>query len=181
MTLIHDHRKLSVSVALLAALAAVLAALAQAWLWVPLTHSSARERWDRQDLRHYEMEVVAQADGIDLHLLVEVRDEQLVRGVNLRTGSRLTADQLAPYLIWLPIERLFDRIEVQRYSGTSWRHQVAELSPWIAQQLRWCLVRPLHAVYDPQRGYPSAVRFRHNICSPRKALDVRIGITPLPN
>lgn len=162
-------------------LVAVLAVVLSAYLFhAPFTYESAHARWEQQALEHYALEVEARDDQIDLHLLLEVRDERLVSGVNLRTGKRLTADDLAPQLTWLPVERLFDRIELERYISTTWRHQVADLAPWVAQQLSWCYVRPMHVAYDPQLGYPATLRFRHNVCSTHNALDVRFVVTPLP-
>jgi hypothetical protein len=182
MTAIRAHPRLCGALCTLLVLAAVVVTMLPQ-LRPPLTHRGARELWGQQGLRHYEMDVEAHADHIALHLTIEVRDEGLVRGVNMHTGASLTADDLAPYLIWLPIEHLFDWIELQRYSGsgTSWQREVANLAPAVAQQLRWCLVRPMQASYDPQLGYPATVQFRHNVCSPQKALKVQIHVTPLPN
>jgi hypothetical protein len=181
MTLIHRHRKVWGTLGLLLALVAAMLAVLLAQVRSPLTYSSARERWERQAPQHYELEVEAQAEGVAMHLLLEVRDEQLVRGINLRTGALLTADHLAPYRTWLPIDRLFDLIELRSYGGNTWRHRVAALTPGVAQQLQWCLARPMRVGYDPQLGYPATVRFRENVCSPNEPLEVHLGVTPLPN
>jgi hypothetical protein len=181
MARIRGHPKLFGSLgALFAALALTLAIL-PAQLPAPLTHESARAAWARQALRHYSMEVAAQTDNVNLHLLLEVRDERFLGGVNLRTGAQLTPNDLAPYLIWLPVDRLFDWIELQRYVDNTWQRRVADLAPWAAQQLGWCYAQSLRASYDPQLGYPATVHFRKNVCSPHDGLEVHISITPLPN
>jgi hypothetical protein len=78
---------------------------------------------------------------------------------------------------WMPIDRLFDQLEVWSRRMT-WMEQVAGVAPWLAQQLQWCVETPVQVRYDERLGYPAELRFGRNVC--RSSDDTTIYVTVLP-
>ncbi|NJM07075.1 hypothetical protein HC891_14195 [Candidatus Gracilibacteria bacterium] len=126
---------------------------------------SARERWEQHGPRHYLLDITIRGDQTLVRMQIEVRDGTMLKGVDLNTGRALSAERIARYYTILPVERLFDRIELQSYGARSLRHRIAGSAPWLARQLGWCVIQPLRAEYDSALGYPKTFQFRHNVCA----------------
>src|SRR6185295_14929271 len=103
-------RKLLIAgmVTLLVACIAGIAVIAPSLL--SLQYQQAHRRWEQQGLRHYELEV-AWANGWSFgHALMEMRDNQLVKGVDLDTGQPLGPGKLLPASYFGSIDNLFQII-----------------------------------------------------------------------
>ncbi len=144
---------------------------------VALSQQVARQRWARFGLRHYQVEMKFVSQWRSAHTLLEVRDGRLIDGIDLDGGDRLSAVELRAQAFWMPIDRLFDQLEVWSRRMT-WMEQVAGVAPWLAQQLQWCVETPVQVRYDERLGYPAELRFGRNVC--RSSDDTTIYVTVLP-
>ena len=130
-----------------------------------LQYQQAHRRWEQQGLRHYELEV-AWANGWSFgHALVEMRDNQLVKGIDLDTGQPLGPGKLLSAAYFGSIDNLFQIVSERVRPSWGWRVQLARLSPLFARWGDPC-VAPLSEVsYDAQFGYPTTISYNDSWCA----------------
>lgn len=176
----RQHRRAALALAL-AALVALLGLALRSLPPPPLSHEQARALWQQHAPQHYMMDISSHSNGMNLHLRIEVRNRRMVGGINLRTGNQLNINELAPYQVWLPIERLFDLIEQQSHATLPWHYQISQLLPDIAHTLQWCYAQPMHVSYNQSIGNPEIVRFRQNSCATVQPLEIQLHVIPIAN
>lgn len=168
-----------VALCLLGLLAGVAGSVFVALPGLPLSYDAARSRWNNYRLDHYQIELQLDSPWQQSHLLLEVRKEKLVAGIDLRNGSPLTPGALAAQSLWLPIDRMFDRITNLGRHQYTWQERLGGLSPWLAQQLHLCIDPPTQIRYHSQLGYPAEVRLIRNTCALRGEIHVLLRVTEL--
>jgi hypothetical protein len=136
-----------------------------ALLLLPFQHQQARRRWEQRHIRHYEVEV-AWASGWSFgHVRVEMRDNQLVKAVDLDTGRPLDSSKLLWARYFGSIDQLFEIIEVRMRPEWAWRNLLERYSPSLARRIDTC-VAPLSDVgYDPQFGFPTNISYNDGWCA----------------
>ena len=157
----------------LGALLLVLACAAGLWL-SPLglgpQNGLARARWQAQAIRHYRMTArFSQGWLLSGPWTVEVYDNQVVSGVDARTGAPLSALQLRVAQDRLPVNKVFQSIdgELRTPALRSPRDLptlVARHVPSLRRQLDRCAARMPEVAYDPALGYPSGVTVYASPC-----------------
>jgi hypothetical protein len=173
----------------LAVLLAVLACAGGLWL-SPLglwpQNGLARARWQAQAIRHYRMTArFSQGWLLSGPWTVEVQDDQVIGGVNTKTGAPLSALQLRVAQDRLPIDRVFQSIE-QELRTPALRSPrdlpalLARLVPSLRRQLDRCASRMPEVAYDPALGFPSGVSVYPSPCFPGGGWTVLVvELTPL--
>jgi hypothetical protein len=154
-----------------------------ALLLLPFQYQQARRRWEQRHIRHYEVEV-AWASGWSFgHVRVEMRDNQLVKAVDLDTGRPLDSSKLLSARYFGSIDQLFEIIEVRMRPEWAWRNLLERYSPSLARRIDSC-VAPLSDVgYDPQFGFPNRISYNDGWCTITffDYSNVRVvGFQPLP-
>src|SRR5262245_10655659 len=174
----------------LAALLAVLACVGGLWL-SPIgllpQNGLARARWQTQAIRHYRMTArFSQGWILSGPWTIEVRDDQVVAGVDTTTGAPLSALQLRVAQGRLPINKVFESIDGELRtpalrSPRDLPSLLARLALPLRRQLDRCAARMPEVAYDPALGYPSGVSVYASPCFPGGGWTVLvIGLTPLP-
>jgi hypothetical protein len=130
-----------------------------------LDHQRARARWEQRHPRHYTLDAAWQ-DGLgsarQVHL--EVRENQVVAGVDRDTGDPLSPLQLKVAARFVSVDALFEHIAVARRPPPTWRDQLARTLPALAPWVSPCLRPGPDVQYDPELGYPVHVHSRANPC-----------------
>jgi hypothetical protein len=132
---------------------------------LPFQYRQARQRWEQQDIRHYQLEVTWASGWSFGHARVEMRDNKVVRAIDLDTGQPLDSGKLLSAGYFASIDRLFEIIDARMQPTWAWRNLLARLSPSLARRIDGC-VAPLSDVgYDPQFGFPSRIAYNDGWCT----------------
>ena len=162
-----------------AACIAVLVALAL----VPFSDALAHQRWIQQRPHHYQVDVTW-ASGWDFgSARVEMRDNHLVKAVDIATGQPLPPYQIHTASYFGSIDQLFTLIDKQVQGNRTWRNVLAKYVPSLARWLRACTA-PLGTVeYDTDYGYPTNIWYISGWCTDTFFTYSNVKITqftPLP-
>lgn len=131
---------------------------------LPFQHQWARRRWEQQRPRHYELEV-AWANGWNFgDVLVEVRDNRIVNGVDLDRRQPLDLDNLYSAGYFASIDNLFRLIDGQIRPSSNWRYQLSRYHPLLAHQLDPCAAPLPRVRYDAEYGYPTTIDYYDSSC-----------------
>jgi hypothetical protein len=132
---------------------------------LPYQYQQAHRRWQQQRIRHYELEV-SWASGWSLgHVWMEMRDNQLVRAVDLDTNQPLDPSKLLSASYFGSIDQLFGIIDARMQPQWAWRNVLEHYLPWLAHRIDRC-VAPLSDVgYDPQFGFPTRIAYNDGWCT----------------
>ena len=135
-------------------------------LWLlPFQYRQARQRWAQQHISHYQLEVTWASGWSYGHARVEMRDNQLVKAVDLDTGQQLDTGRLLIARYYGSIDRLFEIIDVRMQPKWAWRNLLERLSPSLARRIDSC-VAPLSDVgYDPRFGFPTRISYNDGWCT----------------
>jgi len=117
----------------------------------------ARQRWERQHIDHYQIEVRWRPIWPEMHAMLEVRDERIVSGVDLSTGRQLAPGQLRALQGVFPVSRTFELVERLTRWRYTWRARLAWLVPWIESRVETCGVPPPVVQYEKRLGYPTRI------------------------
>lgn len=149
--------------ALLVALFAGLIVLALPMM--PFQYQRARQRWEQQRMRHYEVEV-SWANGWDYgNARVELRDGQIVRALDLDTGQPLVASKRSSAGYFGSIDNLFEIIQTYVQPQLNWRNLLAHYVPALTSQLVSCAAPLPRVRYDPQFGFPADIWYNDSWCA----------------
>jgi hypothetical protein len=143
----------------------------------------ARARWVAQGVRHYRADI-SWADGWQVGAArVEVRDQQLLAAVDLRSGAPLVAAQYSSAGYFASVEKLFTLVETRIAATMDWRRRLGLLHPLLARWFKPCVV-PLGRVhYDPSYGYPTLIEYNDGGCGAEFFTYSKVtmtNFTPLP-
>jgi len=146
------------------ALLACMFALAFVVLRLPLAHQQARQRWQMRGPHHYELEATW-ASGMSYgHVRAEMRDNQIVAGVDLDSGRSLSGNRLAVASYYTSIDNLFNTIDRQLQPASTWRYQLARYHRRLARWLDPCAALLPQIEYDSELGYPASIDFHGSPC-----------------
>lgn len=167
--------------ALLATLLIGVAVLAQPL--VPFQYQRARQRWEQQRVRHYEVDV-SWANGWNYgNARVEMRDGQVVRAIDLDTGQPLLAHKRNSAGYFGSIDNLFEIIRTYVQPQLNWRNLLAHYVPALASRLVPCAAPLPRVSYDPHFGFPTDLWYNDSWCANTffNYSNVRIArFSPLP-
>lgn len=146
----------------------------------PQSYLASRARWEHERLHHYQLEIELTSPWREIHLMLEIRDEQVIGGYNVRTGMPLSVGELATQRLWLPVDRLFDRVELLVHHNPTLPERIGGLAPAMAGRLKFCIDPPPQIQYHPRYGYPQSIRFFQNTCHAAQGVStVVVAITDL--
>ena len=153
-------------------------------LWLlPFQYRQARQRWEQQRITHYQMEVTWAGGWSYGHVRVEMRDNQLVKAIDLETGQPLDRSRLLTARYFASVDNLFEIIDARMQPKWVWRNLLERVSPSLARRIDSC-VAPLSDVgYDPQFGFPTRISYNDGWCAITFFDYSRVTITgfqPLP-
>jgi len=167
-------------------------AACMAGLWLtPLSlmprHTLAKSLWEAQGIRHYRL-TAQLVQGVDTSgpWAIEIRDEQVIAGVDTSSGALLDRTQLRIAQRVLPIRTLFntihDEINTPPLTSTfALITRIARLGPPLREHLNHCAARLPTIAYDPVYGYPRSVTVYGSPCVLRDNWTVLItDLTPIP-
>jgi hypothetical protein len=145
--------------------AGVVGIVTLALLLLPFQYRQARQRWEQQRISHYQMEVTWAGGWSYGHALVEMRDNQLIKAVDLETGQPLDQNRLLTAGYFASVDNLFEIIDARMQPKWIWRNLLERASPALARQIDSC-VAPLSDVgYDPQFGFPTKISYNDGWCA----------------
>jgi hypothetical protein len=152
---------------------------------LPFQYQWARQRWEQNRPRHYELEATWRRDQQSGHARIEVRDDQFVAGVDLDTGRALRPAELRDLSRIVSIESMFRVIDARVRPSPNWRHQLGRYHPLLARWLAPCAAPIPQVRYDAALGYPTSISYRGGACIATlvsgENVDVRIErLRPLP-
>jgi hypothetical protein len=132
---------------------------------LPFQYWQARQRWEQRRIRHYQLEVAWASGWSYGHVRVEMRDDQLVKAIDLDTGQPLDLSKLPAARYFGSIDRLFEIIDARMQPKWAWRNLLERLSPALARRIDSC-VAPLSDVgYDPRFGFPTRISYNDGWCT----------------
>jgi hypothetical protein len=136
-----------------------------ALMLLPFQYRQARQRWEQQRISHYHMEVTWAGGWSYGHVLVEMRDNQLIKAVDLETGQPLDQNRLLTARYFASVDNLFEIIDARMQPKWVWRNLLERAAPALARQIDAC-VAPLSDVrYDPQFGFPTKIAYNDGWCA----------------
>jgi hypothetical protein len=146
----------------------------------------AQARWQTQGIHHYRMTArFSQGWILSGPWTVEIRDGQVLGGVDAETGTPLNGVQLRAAQRTLPIDTMFVAIEDDlRPPPLNSMHGlatlVARLAPPLRDRLNHCAARMPLISYDATLGYPNGVSVYASPCFPGGDWTVLVlDLTPL--
>ena len=132
---------------------------------LPFQYRQARQHWEQQRISHYQMELTWASGWSYGHVQVEMRDNQLVKALDLDTGQPLDQSKLLAARYFGSVDRLFEIIDARMQPQWLWRNLLERVSPALARRIDSC-VAPLSDVgYDPQFGFPNRLSFNDGWCT----------------
>lgn len=131
---------------------------------LPFQHQWARQRWQQRGLRHYEVDVSWASGWSFGHMQVEMRDNQIVRAVDLDSGQPLSQSRLFQTQHFASIDTLFELIDHQTRLSPNWRYQLARYNRLLGHWLDPCAAPLPRVRYDAQFGYPASVEYYDTPC-----------------
>jgi hypothetical protein len=132
---------------------------------LPFQHQRARERWEQQQMRHYEVEVLW-ANGMNFgHAQVEIRDNKLVKGIDLDTGQPIAPPKTLSAAYFGSIDNLFAIVDLRIRPQWNWRNLLARYYPDLARKIDSCPAPLSDIYYDAQFGFPSDLWFNDSWCA----------------
>lgn len=133
--------------------------------FAPLQYQRARQRWEQQGVRHYEVDI-AWANGWNYgSARVEMRDGKVVRAIDPATGQPLALNKRYNAGYFSSIDNLFTIIQTYVLPELNWRNLLAHLVPALAHRLVSCDA-PLPTVsYDQRFGFPSEIWYNDSWCA----------------